>query len=184
MVSQITSVSSVDSNFCSGTDQRKHQSSASLAFLWGIHRWPANSPHKGPVTRKMFTFDDVIMSWFNGTRQRYQNTVIKNDRHQTTTINNKTFRKRQQLGPVEIRKCKHWLSVAISNNDLLHCSVHHPTNFQADCWNPPALPSPKSSTIHRLSRLIMNETLKLRIAGPLWEIHQPQQPKSSISSCN
>ena len=39
----------------------KHQSSASLAFVRGIHRWPVNSPHKGPVTRKMFPFDDVIM---------------------------------------------------------------------------------------------------------------------------
>ena len=27
----------------------------------GIHRWQVNSPHKGPVTRKMFPFDDVIM---------------------------------------------------------------------------------------------------------------------------
>ena len=41
-------------------DQRKHQSSASLAFVRGIHRWPVNSPHKWPVTRKMFPFDDVI----------------------------------------------------------------------------------------------------------------------------
>ena len=29
--------------------------------MWGIHRWPMNSPHKGPVTRKMFPFDYVIM---------------------------------------------------------------------------------------------------------------------------
>ena len=36
----------------SGADHRKHQSSASLAFVRGIHRWPTNSPHKGPVTRK------------------------------------------------------------------------------------------------------------------------------------
>ena len=27
----------------------------------GIHRSPVNSPHKGPVTRKMFPFDDVIV---------------------------------------------------------------------------------------------------------------------------
>ena len=47
----------------SDADQRKHQSSASLAFVRGIHRWPVNSPHKGPVTRKMFPFDDVIMSF-------------------------------------------------------------------------------------------------------------------------
>ena len=46
---------------CSCTDQRKHQSYASLAFVRGIHRWPVNSPYKGPVTRKMIPFDDVIM---------------------------------------------------------------------------------------------------------------------------
>ena len=40
---------------------KRNQSSASLAFVRGIHRWPVNSPHKGPVTRKMFPFDDVIM---------------------------------------------------------------------------------------------------------------------------
>ena len=45
----------------SGADQRKHQSSASLAFVRGTHRSPVNSPHKGPVTRKMFPFDDVII---------------------------------------------------------------------------------------------------------------------------
>ena len=46
----------------SDVDQRKHQSSASLAFIQGIHRWPVNSPHKGSVTRKMLPFDDVFMS--------------------------------------------------------------------------------------------------------------------------
>ena len=40
---------------------KKNHSSASLAFLRGIHRWHVNSPHKWPVTRKMFPFDDVIM---------------------------------------------------------------------------------------------------------------------------
>ena len=39
----------------------KSQSYASLAFVRGIHRGPANSPHKWPVTRKMFPFDDNIM---------------------------------------------------------------------------------------------------------------------------
>ena len=58
MTSQITSLTVVYSIVCSGADQRKHQSSASLAFVRGIHR---NSPHKGPVTQKIFPFDDVIM---------------------------------------------------------------------------------------------------------------------------
>ena len=61
IASQITSLTIVYSTVYSGTDQRKHQSSASLAFVQGIHRGPVNSPHKGPVTRKMFPFDDVIM---------------------------------------------------------------------------------------------------------------------------
>ena len=47
--------------FDSGADQRKHQSSASLVLVRGIRRWPVNSPHKAPVTRKMCPFDDVIM---------------------------------------------------------------------------------------------------------------------------
>ena len=62
MASQITSLTNVYSIVYSGANQRKHQSSASLAFVRGIHRWPVNSPHKGPVARKMFPFDDVIMN--------------------------------------------------------------------------------------------------------------------------
>ena len=63
MSSQITSLTIVYSTVYSGSDQRKHQSSASLAFVWGIHRGPVNSPHKWPVSRKMFPFDDVIMNY-------------------------------------------------------------------------------------------------------------------------
>ena len=61
VASQITSLTIVYSTVYSDTDQRKHQSSTSVAFVQGIHRGPVNSPHKRPVTRKMFTFDDVIM---------------------------------------------------------------------------------------------------------------------------
>ena len=61
MAHQITSITVVCLTVYSGTGQTKHQSFASLAFVRGIHRWPVNSPHKGPVTRKMFPFDDVIM---------------------------------------------------------------------------------------------------------------------------
>ena len=61
MASQITSLTIVCSTVYSGADEGKHQSSALMTFVRGIHRWPVNSPHKGPVTRKMFPFDDVIM---------------------------------------------------------------------------------------------------------------------------
>ena len=62
MASQITSLAIVYSTVYSDADQRKHQSSAALAFMRGIHRWSVNSSHKWPVMRKMFPFDDVIMA--------------------------------------------------------------------------------------------------------------------------
>ena len=57
IASQITSLTIVFSTVYSDDDQRKHQSSVSLAFLRG----PVNSPHKWPVTREIFPFDDINM---------------------------------------------------------------------------------------------------------------------------
>ena len=61
IASQITSLTSVYAILYSDEDQRKDQSSESLASVRGIHRGPVNSPHKWPVRRKKFPFDDVIM---------------------------------------------------------------------------------------------------------------------------
>ena len=54
MVSQITSLTVVYSTVYSDADQRKHQSSASLAFVWGIHRdrWILRT--KGQLRGKCF----------------------------------------------------------------------------------------------------------------------------------
>ena len=60
MASEITSVSTVCSNVCSYEDQRKHQSSASLACA-GNSPVTNEFPHKRLVTRKMFPFDDVFI---------------------------------------------------------------------------------------------------------------------------
>ena len=62
MAPQVTSLMIVYSTVYSDTDQRKHQSSASLAFVRGIRKWSLNSSHKWPVTWKMFPFDDAIIS--------------------------------------------------------------------------------------------------------------------------
>ena len=61
ITSQITSLTIVYSTVYSDAAQRKHQSSASLAFVSGIHQGPVNSLHKWPVTRKRFPFNDVII---------------------------------------------------------------------------------------------------------------------------
>ena len=51
--SQITGISINFSTVCSSADQGKYQNSASLAFVRGIHWWPAGSLHKMPVTQKI-----------------------------------------------------------------------------------------------------------------------------------
>ena len=72
IASLITSLTIIYSTVYSDADQSKHESPASLAFVWGIHRGPVkpvNSPHKWLVTRKMFPFDDVIMLFIGEHRQ-------------------------------------------------------------------------------------------------------------------
>ena len=66
MASHISSLAIVYSIVYSDADQRKHLSSASLAIVRGIYRWPVNSPHKGPVKRKMFLLDYVIICFLPG----------------------------------------------------------------------------------------------------------------------
>ena len=78
---QIASISIVCSTVSSGAPQRKHQSSESLAFLRGIHRWPVDSPHKGPVTGKFFYL--MTSSWFRW--QHRQGTFSPNGRYTTCT---------------------------------------------------------------------------------------------------
>ena len=61
MAYQINSLMVVYSTVYSDADQREHQISATLAFVRGINRWPENSPHKGPVTRKLFPFVVIMI---------------------------------------------------------------------------------------------------------------------------
>ena len=75
IASQINSVSIVYLTVSMDADQRKHQSSASLDFVRGIHR----EPHKWPVTRKMFPFDDVIMLSAVCRPTQFLTTTVQND---------------------------------------------------------------------------------------------------------
>ena len=70
IASQITSITIVYSTVYSDADQRKHKTSASPTFVWGIHRGPVNSPHKWPVTRKIFHL--LASSWSNHAQNIYQ----------------------------------------------------------------------------------------------------------------
>ena len=90
--SQITSLTIVYSSVYSGANQRKHQSSASLAFVRGIHRWSVNSQHKGPVTRKMFPFDDVIMVYSGYSMPLYNMACMISIRTQFEHTNNVPYK--------------------------------------------------------------------------------------------
>ena len=78
MASQITGISIVCSTVGSGGDQRKCQSSASLAFVRGIQRSPVNSPHKGSVTRKIKMFPLMTSSCSGKSGCKMEPMKIKN----------------------------------------------------------------------------------------------------------
>ena len=61
MASHTTGILVVYWNVCSGADKKNTKAPRHLAFVRGIHRWTVSTPHQGPVTRKMFPFDNVIM---------------------------------------------------------------------------------------------------------------------------
>ena len=82
IMSAINGVSIVCSTICLGVDLRKCQSSASLPFVSRIHQWPVDSPHKWPVTRKLFPFDDAIMSyWFTRLSIKFHKINIRKNKH-------------------------------------------------------------------------------------------------------
>ena len=103
MVSQITSLTIVYSMVYSGLDQTKHQSSASLAFVWGIHRDRWIPPHKGPVTRKIFPFDDVIMNWDRRWQTRHHVT-LKTKRRQFVSTSQRDEKWDSPSQEVELKK--------------------------------------------------------------------------------
>ena len=116
MAFQITGISIVCSTVCSGTDPRKRESSASLAFVREIHRRPVNSPQKGPVTRKMFPFEDVIMD--NSLQMycllSYPGAVWNTWDYYSTIVSGNTYGTSRSL----TRKCRHWICVAASDKDV------------------------------------------------------------------
>ena len=123
IASQITSLTIVYSTVLSGADQSKHQSSASLAFVWEIHRWPVNFPHKWPVTRKIFPFDDVIMIILRRPQRPLESLLVEDKNSSRSHINSL------------------WPSDAIwrhrSKSTLAHdmdCCLMAPSLYLYQCW--------------------------------------------------
>ena len=75
MVSQITGVSIVCSNVCSGVDQRKHQSSASLAFERGIHRLPSQRASNAENVPIWWRHHVLFAKWLTTSLQKIYNRI-------------------------------------------------------------------------------------------------------------
>ena len=138
MASQITSLTGVYSTVWLGADQRKHQSSASLAFVGEIHRWPVNSPHKGPVTRKMFPFDDVIVLYIPGNISQVKIRFHQSNFQQSIRLLNSFIRH--------------------GSRDLFIFVYLYFGNFEIPCLTNLMLPL---STLHRKGRPLQNKDISL-----------------------
>ena len=114
--------------FIQGADHRKHQSTASLAFVRGIHRWPVNSLHKRPATRKMFPSDDGIMVRIKTNHMVRVHDIfqsidfIHTDRHQHQDDSASFYMYALNSILVLVRK-----SLGVHNNRISHGTVLHCT---------------------------------------------------------
>ena len=122
MASQITSLAIVYPTVCSDADQRKHQSSASLAFVRGIHREPVNSPHKWPVTRKMFPFHDVIMI-YKLTDPNTRAEAIREKSRGNVNLNNTSGIWRSYIATTKGITKYHQCSTRYKVHELMHLSL-------------------------------------------------------------
>ena len=142
MASQITSLTNVYATVYSGADKKKHQSSASLAFARGIHRSPVNSPHKWPVTRKMFPFDDVIMlALEKPVHIRVQLCILMRLYQRVTQLHRKSY----SPGLLLCHSCNHMFSLCQIRQSVGHriqklsgCIMHGLAvgSQYHSCWRP------------------------------------------------
>ena len=117
IVSQITSLTIIYSVDYSGAYQSKHQSSASLTFVRGIHRGPVNSPHKWPVTRKMSPFDDVIMRYWHFEQYTITHTAVNRVAQTLSNIGKK-------IKPTKPLQWRHNERDGVSNHQPHQCILN------------------------------------------------------------
>ena len=146
MVSQNTSLTIVHLIIYSGTDQRKHQSSVSLAYVQGIHQWPVNSLHKWTVMRKInqaLPMDHY--AWYLPNLHRAFQCLIKATSWKPDVAGGLPSQWGSNAGDIVISQCYHMCRMTggypsrwVSNVKSISMSYHHmcrwdkiPTNKEA-----------------------------------------------------
>ena len=169
MAYEITSLTILYPTVYSGADKKtkKLQSSASLAFVRGIHWWPVNSPHKGPVTRKMFPFDDVIM---------ISEICICPLKHRTRTSSSPCLKMSQHLTMLRLPPFRHSADCKVRHEDVIkwkHFPRYWP--FVRGIHRSPVIPPHKGRGALMFSLICaLNERLSKQSWG--WWIETPSHP--------
>ena len=91
----------------------------------GIHRWPVNSPHKGPATRKMFPFDDVTMVMIYSITANIQHAIFGQTRcgYPRTIPDSKVYV--ANMGPIWIRQDPGGSHVVPMNFAIWDVALYH-----------------------------------------------------------
>ena len=126
IASQITSLTIVYSRVYSGADQRKHQSSTSLAFVRGIHRWPVNSTSEFP-SQMASIMENVSIWWCSWVSYRMSIGVFcwKNEKcyYKTALYLNSSVFGYEQLPQCyfKVTSCQHLLKVNFFIHNWINC---------------------------------------------------------------
>ena len=159
MASQITSLTIVYSTVYSGADQRKHQSSASLAFVRGIHRWPVNCPHKGPVSGICFHLMTSLWPNFHLTWDTQHcislesHCVLKAPHYIYTFGSGIAWWEASSLRT----HASDWHGTAINNRGFVMSSSDRISGDQPACGtNASYLASSKQKSLHHVNELVSN----------------------------
>ena len=171
MRAMASEISIVCSTICSGANQRKHQSSPSLAVMKGIHRWTVDTSNKGPVTRKVFPFHDVIMfqstniyKWFTHYKMNESGEHGTVDVFRSCMMMNKCFPWPFPIG--NSYSCTLTVSlVKLCQSAFIHASVEFVNNYNRIAFHPMTEWNHFFSVIHQNGSL-RNNTLKKQYTKP------------------
>ena len=140
MAPQITGVSIVCSTICSGADQGKHQSSASLALMKGIHRWPLFFPHKGPVTLKMFPscigLGSIPLLLWEGKPASNKKTIGLSTNRSFFCLVDNNMHGGLHLVNQRLTRCNHGNPICILH--MIHLTLYSSSSQNGVCWCPGA----------------------------------------------
>ena len=120
MPSQITGVSIVCLAVCLGADQRNIKVPRHCFLLVESTGSPMDSPHKGPVTQKMFPFDDVIM---HNAELCISRLVLDTPLHHQTNAFNSSWNTRRYISHTKVPNLCPKQKIFLTRGQWFNCGI-------------------------------------------------------------